>query len=163
TRHALHAPYYSRPAIIWLALAGPNWAISHFMIILRDHAESDLIHNNRALLGLAFQSLMDNILIFSIIVALTSTLLSIFGMVLAIISRWLHQNDQRRIYFECLQAFVALIAVCAGAYIASCVHRSRLSHGHLPYYGIICYGAVGQAAFGSVMIIFSVAQLFMCN
>lgn len=62
---------------------------------------------------------------------------------------------------------LALIAVSVGGYIASHVHVSRPSlellniHGHLPYYGIMYYGAIGQAAFGSLMIIFSIVMLFL--
>ena len=157
------------PAILWFAFAGLSSAISHFAIILRDHAESDLIYKDHAILGLAFQSLMQNILVVSVLMALMSTWLSIFGMVLAIHPRWLHQNGQRRIYFECIQVVLALTAVSVGGYIASRVHGCRSSfdlvniHGHLPYYGIMYYGAVGQAAFGSLMIIFSIVQLFVCD
>jgi hypothetical protein len=152
---------------MWLALAGLNSAISHFAIVLWDHAELDLIYTSYDILGLAFQSMVENILVVSVIVALMSTLLSIFGMVLAIHLRWLHQDGQRRTYFGYLQVVLALIAVSVGGYIASRVHGSRSSfellniHGHLPYYGIMYYGAVGQAAFGSLMIIFSIVQLFM--
>jgi len=155
------------PAIMWLAFAGLSSAISHFAIILRDRAESDLIYTNHAILGLAFQSLMENVLVVSVLMALMSTLLSIFGMVLAIHLRWLHQNGQRRIYFECIQVVLALTAVSVGGYIASCVHGSRSSfellsiHGHLPYYEFLYYGSVGQAAFGSLMIINFFVLLFM--
>ena len=78
------------PAIMWLAFAGLSSAISHFAIILRDRAESDLIYTNHAILGLAFQSLMENVLVVLVLMALISTLLSIFGMVLAIYLRWLY-------------------------------------------------------------------------
>ncbi|KAJ5778510.1 hypothetical protein N7520_001756 [Penicillium odoratum] len=155
------------PAIMWLAFAGLSSAISHFAIILRDHAESDLIYTNHTILGLAFQSLMENILVVSVLLALMSTMLSIFGMILAIHLRWLHQNGQRRIYFECIQVVLALTAVSVSGYIASCVHGSRSSfellniHGHLPYYKIMYYGSVGQAAFGSLMIINFFVLLFM--
>lgn len=155
------------PAIMWLAFAGLDSGISHFAIILRDHAESELINTNHTILGLAFQSLMENILVVSVLIALMSTLLSIFGMILAIHSRWLHQNGQRRIYFVCIQAILALTAVSVGGYIASRVHGSRLSfqllniHGHLSYYKFMYYAGVGQATFGSLMIIYLFALLFM--
>lgn len=155
------------PAILWLAFAGLSSAMSHFAIVLRDLAESDLIDTNHAILGLAFQNLMENILVSSVLIALMSTLLFIFGTILALHSRWLHQNGQRRIYFECIQVVLALTAVSVGGYIASRIHGSRSSfellniHGHLPYYEIMYYGAVGQAAFGSLMIIYFFVLLFM--
>jgi hypothetical protein len=155
------------PAIMRLAFAGLSSALSHFAIILRDHAESDLIYNNHAILGLAFQNLMENILVVSVFMALMSTLLSIFGIVLAIHSRWLHQNGQRRIYFECIQVVLALTVFSVGGYIASCAHGSRSSfellniHGHLPYYKLMYYGSIGQAAFGSLMIINFFVLLFV--
>ncbi|KAJ5938393.1 hypothetical protein N7466_001527 [Penicillium verhagenii] len=157
------------PAIMWLAFAGLSSAISHFAIILRDHAESDLIYTNHAILGLAFQNLMENILVVSVLMALMSTLLSIFDIVLAVHPRWLHQNGQRRIYFECIQVVVALPAVSVGGYIASCVHGSRSSfellniHSHLPYYELMYYGSVGQPAFGSLHRIETVHAGFSCS
>jgi hypothetical protein len=155
------------PAIMWLAFAGLSSAISHFAVILRDHAGSDLIYNNHAILGLAFQNLMENMLVVSVLMALMSMLLSIFGIILAIHSRWLHQNGQRRIYFECIQVVLALSAVSVGAYIANCVHGSRSSfellniHSHLPYYKLMYYGSIGQAAFGVLFIISFFVLLFM--
>lgn len=80
------------PAILWFAFTGLSLAMSYFTTILRDHTESDLIYTSYNILGLAFQSLIENILVISVIVALMLTLLSIFGIVLAIHLRWLHQD-----------------------------------------------------------------------
>ncbi|KAJ5938343.1 hypothetical protein N7466_001477 [Penicillium verhagenii] len=157
------------PAIVWLALASLNSAISHFAIILRDNAESDLINTNHALLDLAFKILMERIIVVSVIVALVSASLSIFGTVLAIHPRWLHQDCKYRFYFEYLQVMVGLISLSVGGYIAGCVHGSQSwfelldRHDHLPYYGIIYYGAVGQASFGSLVITVSFFRFIICD
>ncbi|KAJ5778366.1 hypothetical protein N7520_001612 [Penicillium odoratum] len=128
------------PAMLWLALASLNSAISRFAIVLRDDAKSDLINVNDALLDLAFQRLMQRVLDVSVILALMSASLSIFGIVLAIHPRWLHRDCKFRLYFECLQVTLGLRVLSVGGYVASCVHGYQSSfelfnsHGHFPYY-----------------------------
>lgn len=149
-------------AITWLALTGLSSATVRFAVILRDRAKSDLVTSRDSILDITFQNLMDNVVVGMVIVALVSALLSMFGFVLVIYPKWLQENSTARFYYSCIQIVVSMIVLSLGCYVASHVHGFETSFeyfdsaGHFPYYKIIYYGAVGQAAFGSGVVIMSV-------
>ena len=155
--------------ITWLALAGLSSATVRFAVILRDRAKSDLVTSSDSILDIAFQNLMDNVVVGMVIVALVSALFSIFGFVLVIYPKWLQENCTARFYYSCIQIVVSLIVLSLGGYVASHVHSFQTSFvffdsdGHFPYYNIIYYRAVGQAAFGSLLVIRSLVRFTVCG
>ncbi|CDM38505.1 unnamed protein product [Penicillium roqueforti FM164] len=58
-----------------------------------------------------------------------------------------------------------MIVLSLGGWIASRVHGFQISfeffgsEDHIPYYNIMYYGSVGQAAFGSLVVIVSLCVL----
>jgi hypothetical protein len=150
--------------ITWLALASLSSATARFAVVLRDRARSDLVTSSDSVLDITFQNLMDNVVEGTVIVALVSSLISIFGFVLVIYPKWLQENCTARFYYNCIQIVVSLIVLYSGGYIANHVHGFQTSFeffdsdGHFPYYEIMYYGAVGQAAFGSLLFIRSLVR-----
>jgi hypothetical protein len=155
-------------SITWLVLAGLSSATVRFAVILRDRAKSDLATSSDSIVDIAFQNLMDNVVVGMVIVALISALFSIFGIVLAIHPRCLREDRKYRLYYVCIQLVVGLIVLSLGGYIASHVHGSQTSfglfdsEGHFPYYKIMYYGAIGQAAFGVLAVIMSLVPFAIC-
>ena len=146
--------------ITWLALASLSSAIVHFAVVLRDRAKSDLVPPTDSILDITFQNLMDNVVDGMVIAALVSALFSIFGLILVVYPKWLQENCAARFYYVCIQIVVGMIVLSLGGWIASRVHGFQTSfvffdRGHIPYYKIIYGGSVGQAAFGSLVVIVS--------
>ena len=109
-------------AITWLALVGLSSATVRFAVILRDRAKSDLVTSSDSNLDITFQNLMDNVIMGMVIVALASALLSIFGFVLVIYSKWLQEDCSARFYHSYIEIVVSLIVLSLGGYAASHVH-----------------------------------------
>ncbi|OQE54057.1 hypothetical protein PENNAL_c0458G00744, partial [Penicillium nalgiovense] len=63
--------------VTWLALASLDSA-THFAVLLRDRAKSDLVTPSDSILDITFQTLMDNVVDGMVISALVSALFSIF-------------------------------------------------------------------------------------
>jgi hypothetical protein len=107
---------------------------------------------------------MDSVVASMVAVALALALFSIFGFVLVIYPRWLKEDCIARFYI-CIQIFVSLIVLSLGGYVASHVHGFQTSFeffdsaSRFPYYKIMYYGAVGQAAFGVLGAIMSLLRL----
>ncbi|OQD78003.1 hypothetical protein PENANT_c101G08340 [Penicillium antarcticum] len=150
-------------ATTWLAVASLSSATARFATVLRDRAMSDIINANDAVLDITFRTLMGNVQDCMVIVALISALFSIFGIALVIHPRWLQQDCKFQLYYGCIQLAVSLAVLSLGGYVASHVHGFRTcfeffdSEDRFPYYKIMYYGAVGQAAFGSLVVIMSLA------
>ncbi|KAJ5348519.1 uncharacterized protein N7506_001772 [Penicillium brevicompactum] len=155
-------------AITWLALAGLSSATVRFAVILRDRAKSYLAASSNSILDITFETLMDNIVVGMVIVALISALFSIFGITLVIHPKCLREDRKYRLYYVCTQLVVGLIVLSLGGYVASHVHGFRTSfglfasEGHFPYYKMMYYGAVGQAAFGVLAVIMSLVPFTIC-
>ena len=90
-------------AITWLALAGLSSATVRFAVVLRDRAKSDLVNSSDSILDITFQSLMDKVVVSMVVVALVSTLFSIFRFVLVIYPKWLQENCNPRTYYSCIK------------------------------------------------------------
>ena len=148
----------------WLAISSLSSAIVRFAVVLRDCAKSDLVTPSDSILDVTFQNLMDNVVESMVIVALISALFSIFGFVLVIYPKWLQENCNARVYYGCVQIIVSLAVLSLGGYVASHVHGFQTSfeffdsEGHFPHYKIMYYGAVSQAAFGSLVVILSLVR-----
>ncbi|KAI1829879.1 hypothetical protein DTO027I6_9238 [Penicillium roqueforti] len=149
--------------ITWLAIASLSSATVHFAVVLRGRAKSDLVTTSDSILDITFQNLMDNVVDGMVIVALVSALFSTFGLILVVYPKWLQENCAARFYYGCIQIVVSLIVLSLGGWIASRVHGFQASfeffdRGHIPYYNIVYYGAVGLASFGTLVVIAS----FVC-
>ncbi|CAP94195.1 hypothetical protein PCH_Pc16g15250 [Penicillium rubens Wisconsin 54-1255] len=107
----------------------------HLAVVLRDRAKSDLVTPSDSILDITFHTLMDNVVDGMVIAALVSALFSISGFVLVIYPKWLQENCAARFYYG----------------------------SHIPYYKIMYYGSVGQAAFGSLVIIMSLVRFAVCG
>lgn len=155
-------------SVTWLALAGLSSAIVRFAVILRDRARSDLATSRDSILDISFQNLLGNVVVGMVIVTLISALFSIFGIALAIHPRCLGEDRRYRLYYVCTQLVVGLIFLSLGGYVASTVHGFQTSfelfdsEGYFPYYKIMYYGAVGQAAFGVLAVIMSLVPFAVC-
>ncbi|CAG8095162.1 unnamed protein product [Penicillium nalgiovense] len=146
--------------VTWLALASLSSATIHFAVLLRDHAKSDLVTLSDSILDIIFQNLMDNVVDGMVMVALVSALFSIFWFVLVIYPKWLQENCAARIYYGWIQIVASMIVLSLGGRIASRVHGFQtpfefFDMSHIPYYKIMYYESVGQAAFGSLVAIMS--------
>ena len=152
--------------ITWLALASLSSATARFAIVLRGHAKPDFITTNRAILGISFRRLMDNVLEYMVIVAVISALFSIFGIVLLVYPRLLREDRNARVYYGCIQVVLSLAVLCFGGYTASRIHGSRSTFeffdrdSFFSYYTIIYYGAIGEATFGGILIIVTLVHVF---
>ncbi|KAI1829217.1 hypothetical protein DTO027I6_9885 [Penicillium roqueforti] len=145
--------------ITWLALASLSSATVHFAVVLRDRAKSDLVTPSDSILDITFQNLMDNVVDGMVIAALVSALFSIFGLILVVHPKWLQENCAARFYYGCIQIVVGMIVLSLGGWIASRVHGFQTffdffgGEDHIPYYKFMYYGSVGQAVFGSLLLI----------
>lgn len=149
------------PTAIWLALASLSSATARFPIVLRDRAKFNVAAPSDAFLGIAFPELMDDVLVDMVVVAQTSAPFSIFGVVLVIYPQWLQENCKARDYYGYIAFVLSLVVLCLGGYIATRVRGFRTSfepfgsESHFLYYKVMYYGAVGQAALGSLVVIVS--------
>jgi hypothetical protein len=109
-------------AITWLALTGLSSANVRCAVILRDRAKSDLVTSSDSILDITFQNLMDNVVVGMVIVAMVSTLLSIFGFVIVIYPKWLQEDCTAPFYYSCIHIIVSLIVLSLGGYVASKAH-----------------------------------------
>jgi hypothetical protein len=153
--------------ITWLAIASLSSATVHFSVFLRGRAKSDLVTTSDSILDITFQNLMDNVVDGMMIVALVSALFSTFGLILVVYPKWLQENCAARFYYRCIQIVVSLIVLSLGGWIASRVHGFQTSfeffdRGHIPYYNIMYYGAIGLASFGSLVVIASFVCFVVC-
>lgn len=148
--------------IIGVALAGLNSAIARFAVILRDRAKYDLITTN-AISDNTFRMLMNNVFEHVVLAALVSALCAIFGAVLALNPRWIREHDKVWVYYGCVQFILGLIILSIGGYLADHVHGFQTSfkrfdgNDNVPYYNIMYYGGVGQAAYGFLVLFMGVA------
>ncbi|CAG8211409.1 unnamed protein product, partial [Penicillium nalgiovense] len=126
-------------------------------------------YRERLYSGHQFQALMDHVVVSMVFVALISALFPIFGLILVTYPKWLQENCTARFYYGCIQILVSLVVLSLGGYVASHVHGFQTSfeffdgEGHFPYYKIMYYGAVGQAAFGSLVVILSLVRFFIAD
>ncbi|CAG8110316.1 unnamed protein product [Penicillium nalgiovense] len=152
----------------WLALASLSSATVHFAVVLRDRARSDLVTLSDSILDITFQNLIDNVVDGMVIAPLVSALYSIFGLILVVYPKWLQGKCAARFYYGCIQIVVSMIVLSLGGWIASRVHGFQtffefFERSPIPYCKIMYYGSVGQAAFGSLVIIMSLVCFAVCG
>lgn len=81
----------------------------------------------------------------------------------------LQENSAAQFYYIYIRLVVSMVVVSLGGNVASNFHGFQTafkfldSAGHFPYYKIIYYGAVSQAAFGSGVVTISVVCFLVCD
>jgi hypothetical protein len=153
--------------LLSLAVTGLNSANAHFSIILRDRARSDYINTANGILDNNFQKLQSNALIVTVFMAITTTAVIIYGAVIAIHPRWLRDHKGTMYAFAVAQVVLAFIMIAAGGYLADQVHGFYTSfdkfgtQDSIPYYSLMYYGGVAQAAYGSVLVFLTITVVVL--
>ncbi|KAJ5267315.1 hypothetical protein N7478_010123 [Penicillium angulare] len=152
--------------VINLAIASLDSAIARFAVVLRDRAKSDLAASGDSVADNVFANLMHRVLVSAIIGALASTGFATFGIGLTVSSSRAAKSHDAFALFGFIQFFVSIGYVALGGLIADILHGyqssfERFSHaGEIPYYEIMYYGGVGEAAFGALVMVLMIVTLF---
>lgn len=151
--------------LAWLSIASFSSATTCFAVILRDDARSDYTISKDSMLPIIFEKMI-NVLDGMVLVAFSSSLFSIFGVVLVTHPRLLAENSAFPRYFCCIQFFLSLVVLSIGGYIANSVHSYQTlfaefdgSASRFPYYSIMYSGGIGQAAYGSLVVIMTLVYV----
>ncbi|KAI0513315.1 hypothetical protein F5B22DRAFT_248426 [Xylaria bambusicola] len=145
-------------AIIGLAVAGLNSANARFAIILRNRARSGLTDSASTILDKTFASLMQNILVNTVVMAVISTAFAIFGIATATYRRWLRDNNRQWMCFSGTQVLLALVLIIIGGYLADYVNGFQSSFDKfgrgedIPYYTVMYFGGIAEASYGALVI-----------
>ena len=145
----LTIPFFT---LLSLAVAILSSANARFAAILRDRARSDYINTADGVLN-NIQLLQSHILPDAVITAIATATFAIYGVVITVHPRWLRETT-----YAFLQVVVALLMIITGGYLADGVCSSQKlferfgANDGIPYYGIMYYGGVAQAAYGSVLV-----------
>ena len=150
--------------LVSLAIALLSSANAYFAVILRDRVRSDFINTTDDILDNKFQSIQSSVLIYEAFAALGSSLIAILGAVIMVYTgllRLLRDNC-----FYCLLLLVpALVMITLGGCVTDQVHGYQTSfekfdaNDSIPYYDIMYYGGVAQAAYGSALFFLTT---FLC-
>ncbi|KAI3322818.1 hypothetical protein HD806DRAFT_544836 [Xylariaceae sp. AK1471] len=153
-------------AIIGLIIAGLNSANAHFAIILRDRARSGLITSVSTISDIAFISLMQKILVDTVV---TTIICAIFAVIIVTRPILLQDFDKNWTWLCSSQIILELVLVSTGGYLAGHVNGFQTSFDqfggdeNLPYYNIMYYGGVAQAAYGALVIVLLLCIYFITN
>jgi ABC-type phosphate transport system permease subunit len=117
-----------------------------------------------------FEKTMTQVFDCMVIAAIPSALLSIFGVVLMAHPRLLQDDKATAIYFACTQLILSVVVLFIGGYVANSIRGYQtlfeefdVRASHLPYYGMMHYGGIGEAVFGSLVIILSLQCSLFCD
>ncbi|KAJ5144504.1 hypothetical protein N7476_005072 [Penicillium atrosanguineum] len=159
-------------AIIGLAFASLNAANACFAVILRDRATSALFAPGDQVADNTFADLMNQVLKSTVIASIGSAVIAVFGAMLAARLAWLRNHDCPWIFYGCCHLALSVFLLVMGAWIIFHVRGfkpffERFSgDGNVPYYNMMFYGGVGQAAYGAsvVLTVFvSGVAIFLCS
>ena len=145
-----------------LALATLDSAMAHFAVVLRDRAKSNYVNTTDGILNDNFRKLQKDVLACNICMMVAATAFAIFGAVIAVHPRGPQKYTENLIY-PILQTIVSLIALVTGGYVADHVHGFQTSfkkfgaNDSIPYYGVMYYGGVTQAAYGSLFFFLAIS------
>ena len=148
--------------LLSLAVASLSSASARFAVILRDRARFDYINTTDGILDNNFQSLQSQILIDTVITAVATAAFTIYGAVITVHPRWLREHESILPGYAIFQMILAFIMIGTGGYLADHVHGFQTSfekfgaNDSIPYYGIMYYGGVAQAAYGSVLVFLAI-------
>jgi hypothetical protein len=99
--------------------------------------------------------------------AIATTAVIIYGAVIAVHSRWLRDHEGTLYAFVIAQVVLAFIMIATGGYLADQVHGFYTSfekfgtHDSIPYYSLMYYGGVAQAAYGSVLVFLTITVVVL--
>ncbi|CAM1503396.1 Fc.00g081720.m01.CDS01 [Cosmosporella sp. VM-42] len=153
--------------LLSLAVAGLNSANAHFSIVLRDRARSDYINTDDGILDNTFHKLQSNVLIVTVLTATATTAFTIYGAVIAVYPSWVRERDGALYIFAVAQIGLAIGMIGTGAYLADRVHGFDTSfekfdtHDSIPYYSLMYYGGVAQAACGSALAFLTITVIVL--
>ncbi|KAH8428429.1 uncharacterized protein LDX57_006127 [Aspergillus melleus] len=142
-------------SILGLALAGLNSAIARFSIILRDRARSEITDPENGIVAHSFERLMGNVFANAVVAVFPPAISVIYGLALVLCTKWLREKG---FYYGAMQLILGLFMVVTGAYLAFNVRGFQSSFARMqgddriPYYAIMYYGGVGEAASGALVI-----------
>jgi uncharacterized membrane protein (DUF485 family) len=136
---------------------------------LRDRARSDYINTADGILDNNFQELQSNALIVTVLTALANGAFIIYGVVIAVHPRWLRDHEETLYVFAIAQIVLAFIMVITGGILADNVHGFYTSfekfgtHDNIPYYSLMYYGGVAQAAYGSILVFLTITVVILLS
>ena len=153
--------------LLWLAVAGLNWTNVRFSIVLRDRARSDSINTADSILTNNFLTLEGKVLGDTIFTAVVTTTFFIYGSAISVHPRWLRDHERGAVLaFLIAHTALAFVIVITGGILADTVHGFYTSfekfdaHDGVPYYSLMYYGGVAQAAYGSFLVLLAVIVFF---
>ena len=144
--------------LLSLAVAGLNSAQANFAILLRDRARSDYANTDDVILNREFQSLQTDTLSAMVITAIATSVFAICGFVVAVLPKWLREHKSVLGVYAGMQIFFAFFMIATGGFVADHVRGFQTSFKKFggnditPYYGIMFYGGIAQAAYGSALV-----------
>jgi hypothetical protein len=106
--------------------------------------------------------LQSHILIVTVITGVATGAFAIYGAVITVHPRWLRELESILLVYGVFQIILAFVMIVTGGYVADHVHGFQTSfkkfgaNDSIPYYGIIYYGGVAQATYGSVLVFLSI-------
>lgn len=145
-----------------LGIAGLNSANARFAVVLRDRARSDYTNTSNGILDNQFQTLQSAVLIDTVATALLSVAFAIYGALVAFFPTRLRNHVVLYIHL-----ILAVVMIGTGGYLADHVHGFQTSFEKfgakdgIPYYSIVYYGGVAQAAYGSVLIFAAITAVVL--
>jgi len=150
--------------LLSLAVASLNSANARFAVILRDRARSDYINTSDSILDDNFQSLQSSILKDAVVLvtAVATAAFAICGAVITVHPKWLGEYSWIPQRYASVQVILAIFMIAAGGYLADHVHGFQTSfekfgaNDSISYYGMMYYGGVAQAAYGSVLVVLAI-------
>jgi len=161
-RLRLTIPFFS---ILSLAVAILNSANAYFALILRDRARSDHIDTTDDILDNQFQSVQSKALSDTVATALINAAFAIYGAVITFHPRWLRENDEIARTFGLLQMTLSFVMIVTGAYLTDHVNGYQTSFEKFgandSIYGMMYYGGVAQAAYGSVLVFLAITVVVL--
>lgn len=152
-------------SLLSLGVAGLNSANARFAVVLRDRARSD--YNSYGILDNQFQTLQSNVLICTVVTALLSVVFAIYGALVAFFLTRARDRDAALIVYLVIHLILAFAMIFAGGNVADHVQGFQNpfekfgAKDIIPYYSIMYYGGVAQAAYGSVLISAAIAAVIL--
>jgi hypothetical protein len=149
--------------LLSLAVASLSSAKARFAVILRDRARADYINTGDGILDNKFQSLQNEILSATVVTAVATGAFAIYGAVITVHPRWLREHKGILLAYAVIQAIPGFVMVVTGGLVADHVHGFQTSfekfgaNNNIPYYSIMYYGSVAEAAYGAVLIFLCIA------
>jgi hypothetical protein len=147
--------------LLSLAVTGLNAAIGRFSVVLQDRARSEYMGAARYSGG-HFETLQSNILIGAVSTAVAAGAFTMYGAVVATHSPVMRRHENILPTLAVNQLILAFIMIVTGVCTAVQVQDFQNLFEHFgasdkaPYYVLMYYGSVAQAAYGSVLVLLTI-------